>query len=111
MARIAGVDLPKHKRIEIALTYIYGLGLSSSQKILEKANVHASIRCKDLSDEQKDEFKKISPLSKIPVIVDHKNKRTVFESGAILIYLAELSGKFYNSEERLEIKKQKLKTN
>ena len=51
----------------------------------------------------KDEFKKISPLSKIPVIVDHKNKKTVFESGAILIYLAELSGKFYNSEERLEI--------
>ena len=51
----------------------------------------------------KDEFKKISPLSKIPVIVDHKSKKTVFESGAILIYLAELSGKFYNSEERLEI--------
>ena len=50
-----------------------------------------------------DEFKKISPLSKIPVIIDHKNKKTVFESGAILIYLAELSGKFYNSEERLEI--------
>ena len=52
MARIAGVDLPKNKRIEIALTYIYGLGLSSSQKILEKADVHASIRCKDLQDEQ-----------------------------------------------------------
>jgi len=51
----------------------------------------------------KDEFKKISPLSKIPVIIDHKNKKTVFESGAILIYLAELSGKFYNSAERLEI--------
>ena len=51
----------------------------------------------------KDEFKKISPLSKIPVIIDHKNKKTVFESGAILIYLAELSGKFYNFEERLEI--------
>ena len=51
----------------------------------------------------KDEFKKISPLSKIPVIIDHTNKKTVFESGAILIYLAELSGKFYNSEERLEI--------
>ena len=51
----------------------------------------------------KDEFKKISPLSKIPVIIDHKNKKNVFESGAILIYLAELSGKFYNSEERLEI--------
>ena len=51
----------------------------------------------------KDEFKKISPLSKIPVIIDHKNKKTVFESGAILIYLAELSGKFYNQDERLEI--------
>ncbi len=51
----------------------------------------------------KDEFKKISPLSKIPVIFDHKNKKTVFESGAILIYLAELSGKFYNSKEKLEI--------
>ena len=51
----------------------------------------------------KDEFKKIRPLSKIPVIIDHKNKKTIFESGAILIYLAELSGKFYNSEERLEI--------
>ena len=51
----------------------------------------------------KQDFKKISPLSKIPVIIDHKNKKTVFESGAILIYLAELSGKFYNSEERLEI--------
>ena len=49
------------------------------------------------------DFKKISPLSKIPVIKDHKNKKTVFESGAILIYLAELSGKFYNKEERLEI--------
>ena len=51
----------------------------------------------------KEEFKKISPLSKIPVIIDQKNKKTIFESGAILIYLAELSGKFYNSDERLEI--------
>ena len=50
-----------------------------------------------------DEFKKISPLSKIPVIIDNKNKKTIFESGAILIYLGELSGKFYNPEERLEI--------
>ena len=48
----------------------------------------------------KEKFKKISPFSKIPVIIDNKNQKTVFESGAILIYLAELSGKFYNSEER-----------
>ena len=51
----------------------------------------------------KEEFKKISPFSKIPVIIDHKNNKTIFESGAILIYLAELSGKFYNKDERLGI--------
>lgn len=51
MARIAGVDLPRNKRIEIGLTYIYGIGLSSSQIILSKANVDANIRCKDLSDQ------------------------------------------------------------
>nr|BDA97935.1 ribosomal protein S13 [Chroomonas collegionis] len=50
MARIAGVDLPKNKRVEIALTYIYGIGLSSSQTILSKANVSFDIRCKDLED-------------------------------------------------------------
>ena len=55
------------------------------------------------SEQFKESFKKISPLSKIPVIIDHKNNKTIFESGAILIYLAELSGKFYNSDERLEI--------
>ena len=57
----------------------------------------------DKGEQFNQNFKKISPLSKIPVIIDHKNKKNVFESGAILIYLAELSGKFYNSEERLEI--------
>nr|ASO75981.1 ribosomal protein S13 [Storeatula sp. CCMP1868] len=50
MARIAGVDLPRNKRIEIGLTYIYGIGLASSQKILEKAKVDSNIRCKDLTD-------------------------------------------------------------
>ena len=46
------------------------------------------------------EFKKISPFSKIPVIKDHKNNVTVFESGAILIYLAEQSGKFYDQDKK-----------
>ena len=49
------------------------------------------------------DFKKISPFSKIPVIIDHDNNKNIFESGAILIYLAEKSGKFYNNEDRLEI--------
>ena len=51
----------------------------------------------------KEDFKKISPFSKIPVIIDHKNSKTIFESGAILIYLAEKSGKFYNENNRTEI--------
>jgi GST-like protein len=55
-------------------------------------------------DEQfKQEFKKISPFSKIPVIIDHKNNKTIFESGAILIYLGEISGKFYNKDDRTNI--------
>jgi GST-like protein len=55
-------------------------------------------------DEQfKPDFKKISPFSKIPVIIDHKNNKTIFESGAILIYLGEISGKFYNKEDQTNI--------
>jgi len=52
VARIAGVELPENKRIEIALTYIYGIGLTSSQKVLEQTNVDKDIKVKDLSDAQ-----------------------------------------------------------
>ena len=52
MARLAGVDLPREKRIEIGLTYIYGIGLSRSQEILKKAGINPDIRVKDLTDEQ-----------------------------------------------------------
>ncbi len=51
MARIAGVNIPTQKRIEVALTYIFGIGLSSSKQILAKAGVDAETRVKDLSDE------------------------------------------------------------
>ena len=54
-------------------------------------------------DQFKAEFIKISPFSKIPVIIDHENNESIFESGAILIYLAEKSGKFYDKNERLKI--------
>ena len=57
----------------------------------------------DKGEQFNSEFKKISPFSKIPVIIDHKTNQTVFESGAILIYLAEQSGKFYQEKNRLEI--------
>ncbi len=51
MARIAGVDLPRDKRVEIALTYIYGIGLSRAQEILAKTGVNPDTRIRDLSDE------------------------------------------------------------
>lgn len=51
MARISGVDLPKDKRVEVGLTYIYGIGLSSSQKILEKTGISPDVRVKDLTDD------------------------------------------------------------
>ena len=59
MARIAGVDLPKEKRVEIGLTYIYGIGLTSSQKILEKAGVNPDTRIKDLTDVEVNSIRKI----------------------------------------------------
>ncbi|BAT72197.1 small subunit ribosomal protein S13 [Thermosulfidibacter takaii ABI70S6] len=65
MARIAGVDLPKNKRIEIALTYIFGIGLSSAQKILEKAGVDPDKRVKDLTPEE---------ISRIRDIIDKEYK-------------------------------------
>ena len=59
MARIAGVDLPRQKRVEIALTYIYGIGVSRSNKILGKAGIERSVRVKDLSEEETSRIAKI----------------------------------------------------
>ena len=52
MARIAGIDIPREKRVEISLTYIYGLGLPTSQKILAQANINPDTRVRDLTDDQ-----------------------------------------------------------
>jgi small subunit ribosomal protein S13 len=52
VARIAGVDVPREKRVEVALTYIFGIGLPTSQKILDQANVNPDTRVRDLTDEQ-----------------------------------------------------------
>ena len=52
MARISGVDLPREKRVEIGLTYIFGIGRASSNRILAKANVNPDTRCKDLTDDE-----------------------------------------------------------
>jgi len=59
MARIAGIDLPRQKRVEIALTYIYGIGVSRSNTILAKAGIDRSVRVKDLSEEEASRIAKI----------------------------------------------------
>jgi len=73
--------------------------------MLEEIGYEFKVTKIDISkDEQfRPDFKKISPFSKIPVIIDHKNNKTIFESGAILIYLGEISGKFYNKDDRTNI--------
>ena len=63
MSRIAGVDLPKDKRIEIALTYVYGIGRTTATKILEETGINPDIRVKDLTDEDE---------AKIRDIIDEK---------------------------------------
>ena len=90
MIELFSADTPNGKKISI---------------MLEEIKFNYKVTKIDLSkDEQfKPEFRKISPFSKIPVIIDHDNKKTVFESGAILIYLGEKSNKFYDPKERLFI--------
>lgn len=65
MARIAGIDLPRDKRIEAALPYIFGIGRTSSQKILKKSGVDPNIRVKDLTEEH---------ISKIRTIIEQEYK-------------------------------------
>ena len=59
MARIAGIDLPREKRIEIALTYIYGIGRTSATKILEETGINPDIRVKDLTEEDEIKLSKV----------------------------------------------------
>ena len=59
MARIAGVDLPRDKRVEIGLTYIYGIGRASATRILEEAGVDPDTRCRDLTTEDEKKISKV----------------------------------------------------
>ena len=87
---------------------LYSANTPNGKKIsimLEEVGYEYKVVNIDLNkgEQFKPEFKKISPLSKIPVIIDQNNHKSIFESGAILIYLAEQSGKFYDTKDRLEI--------
>ena len=90
MIELLTADTPNGKKISIMLEEI------NFEYKVTKININ--------KDEQfKTEFKKISPFSKIPVIIDHKKEVSIFESGAILIYLGEQSGKFYDEDNRIII--------
>lgn len=65
MARIAGVDLPREKRVEIGLTYIYGIGRSSSNRILKQAGINPDTRVRDLTDEEVTKIREIIDASQM----------------------------------------------
>ena len=90
MIELFSADTPNGKKIGI---------------MLEEINFEYKVTKIDISkgEQFQSKFKKISPLNKIPVIRDHNNNKTIFESGAILIYLAEISGKYYERKHRLSI--------
>ena len=90
MIELFTADTPNGKKISIMLEEI---GYEYKVTKIDLGN----------NDQFKPEFVKISPFSKIPVITDHENNESIFESGAILIYLAEKSGKFYDKNKRLKI--------
>ena len=75
MARIAGVDLPREKRAEIGLTYIYGIGLSTSQKILKEAGINPDTRVKDLTEDQEQAIRKA--IEKLDLTLEGDLRREV----------------------------------
>ena len=107
MARIAGVDLPRDKRNEIALTYIFGVGLPTSQKVLKEAGVNPDTRVRDITDE---EVKKITEaIEKLGVMVEGDLRREI----ALNIKRLQEIGCYRGIRHRkgLPVRGQKTKTN
>ena len=106
MARIAGVDLPREKRVEIGLTYIYGIGRTSATRILAEAGVDGDIRCRDLTDE---DVKKISAVIDETQVVEGYLRREI----ALNIKRLQEIGCYRGIRHRkgLPVRGQKTKTN
>ena len=106
MARIAGVDLPRDKRVEIGLTYIYGIGRASSNKILEAANVNPDTRVRELTD---DEVKRLAEVIEKDYMVEGDLRREV----ALNIKRLQEIGCYRGIRHRkvLPVRGQKTKTN
>ncbi|MBU1887571.1 MAG: 30S ribosomal protein S13 [Candidatus Omnitrophica bacterium] len=106
MARISGIDLPKEKRIEIALTYIYGLGRPSSIKILKAAGVNAGIKAKDLKEE---EVSRIAAIIQKEYKVEGDLRRDVSQNIKRLIDIGSYKG--YRHRRSLPVRGQRTKSN
>jgi small subunit ribosomal protein S13 len=106
MARIAGVDLPNEKRVEIGLTYIFGIGLTTSKKILADTGIDPDVRCKDLTEED---------ISKLREYIDHNlqvegdRRRTVALDIKRLIEIGSYRG--LRHRKGLPVRGQRSKTN
>ena len=106
MARIAGIDLPKNKVVEIGLTYIYGIGRTSSQKIIEEAGIDSSKRIKDLTD---DEVAKIRAIIDRDYTVEGDLKREVSLNIKRLMEIGCYRGQRH--KRKLPVRGQRTKTN
>ena len=106
MARISGVDLPRDKRVEIGLTYIYGIGRTSANRILKEADVNPDTRCRDLTDE---EVKAISEVIDRDMVVEGDLRREI----ALNIKRLQEIGCYRGVRHRkgLPVRGQKTKTN
>ncbi|MBU0759472.1 MAG: 30S ribosomal protein S13 [Candidatus Omnitrophica bacterium] len=106
MARISGIDLPKEKRIEIALTYIYGLGRSSSNKILKAAGVNPDTKAKDLKEE---EISRIAAIIQKEYKVEGDLRRDASQNIKRLIDIGSYRG--YRHRRSLPVRGQRTKSN
>ncbi|MBU1007415.1 MAG: 30S ribosomal protein S13 [Candidatus Omnitrophica bacterium] len=106
MARISGIDLPKEKRIEIALTYIYGIGRQSSNKILKAAGVSPDTRAKDLKEE---EVSRIAAIIQKECKVEGDLRRDTAQNIKRLIEIGSYRG--YRHRRSLPVRGQRTKTN
>jgi len=106
MARIAGIDLPKEKRIEIALTYIYGIGRPLSNKILKQAGVNPDTRAKDMKE---DEVSRVAAIIQKEYKVEGDLRREVSQNIKRLIDVGSYRG--YRHRRSLPVRGQRTKTN
>ncbi len=106
MARISGVDLPNEKRVEIGLTYIYGIGLTTSKEILAKTGINPDTRCKDLTE---DEISKLREYIEHNLQVEGDLRRTVAFDIKRLIEIGSYRG--LRHRKSLPVRGQRSKTN